>query len=164
MKKIALVIVMLIAGVSAFAVSVSEENVAVTPVEGSFSQLDYKGFSMLIPSNSQVNMTDNETIVKQPDGTYGMSVKVEIDKGASPTAAVQICRRLVNDLDVRGAKVSRVLVHGMTGGRLEGYAEGAPINVLVLDAGGKYLKLVIINTPERAAWTNMTIDSVNKIQ
>lgn len=144
--------------------SVSSEGGSLTRVEGNFSRLDYKGFSMLIPSGSDVNLTDKEAIVKYTDGTYGMSVKVESDKDASASAAVQICRRLVNDLDVRGAKVSRVLIHGMSGGRLEGYVEGAPINVVVLDAGKKYLKLVIINTPNRSDWTNMTVDSVNRVQ
>lgn len=136
---------------------------SVRPVEGNFSEFEYQGFTMLIPSNSTVDSTTKEAIVKCPDGTFGMSVKVEADKSASATSAVQLCRRMVTDLDVKNATISRVMIHGMKGGRLQGITEGAPINVVILDTGKKYLKMVIINTPDHADWVNITIDSINKI-
>lgn len=149
--------------VPVFAQKVSESvTESVRPVEGSFSRFDYQGFSMMIPSGSSVDMTSKEAIVKSNDGTFGMSVKVEKDKDASATAAVEMCRRMVSELDVRGAKVSRVMVHGMQGGRLEGMAEGAPMSVLILKSDDCYFKIVFINTPERADWVNICIDSVTR--
>ncbi|MCM1320331.1 MAG: hypothetical protein NC217_08135 [Muribaculaceae bacterium] len=136
---------------------------SVTPVEGNFSKFEYQGFSMMIPANNEIEMTTKEAIVKCIDGTFGMSVKVEKDSKASAAAAVQMCQRMVTDLDVKNAKVSRVIIHGMQGGRLEGVTEGAPINVVILDTGKQYLKMVIINTPDHADWVNITIDSINKL-
>lgn len=166
MKKIVFAIVLLALGLPTQVLADINTRTSdiVTPIEGNFSRMDFEGFTMLIPSQSLVSETEKEAIVKMADGTYGMSVKIEEDRSASASAAVQICNRLVNDLDVKRAKVTRVIIHGMQGGRLEGTAEGAPVNVLVLDAGKKYLKLVIINTPAHADWANITIDSVNKIR
>ncbi|MCM1005524.1 MAG: hypothetical protein NC402_04430 [Prevotella sp.] len=136
---------------------------SVTPVEGSFFKFEYQGFSMMIPANNEVEMSAKEAVVKSPDGTFGMSVKVEKDKSASANTAVEMCRRMVNELDVKGAKVSRVIIHGMQGGKLEGITEGIPVTVLILNAGGKYFKMVIINTPDHADWVNITADSVTEL-
>lgn len=139
------------------------QSETVTPVEGNFSKFEYQGFSMMVPASSQIDMTAKEAIVKTNDGTFGMSVKVEKDKDAKTDAAVEMCRRMATDLDVKGARVTKVMIHGLQGGKLEGTTEGAPISVLILNAGGKYLKMVVINTPDHADWVNITIDSVTPV-
>lgn len=136
---------------------------AITSIKDRFSNFEYQGFTLMVPSDNEIHVTDKEAVVKCTDGTYGLSVKVEKDRGATANAAVEMCRRMVTELDVKNAKISRVIIHGMQGGKLEGVTEGAPITVLILDAGSKYFKLVIINTPNHADWVNITIDSVNKI-
>ncbi len=58
--------------------------------------------------------------------------------------------------------MTRVSIHGMAGGRVQGTVEGAPISVVVLDGSGKYVKLVVINMPDRADWADMAIDSLSR--
>ena len=133
-----------------------------TPVAGTFSRFNYDGFTMLVPSGTLISKSDQEAVVKAADGTFGLSLKVEKDAAASPEAALQLCSRLVSDLRIKGARVTRVSIHGMAGGRVQGTVEGAPISVVVLDGSGKYVKLVVINMPDRADWADMAIDSLSR--
>ena len=97
-----------------------------TPVAGTFSRFNYDGFTMLVPSGTLISKSDQEAVVKAADGTFGLSLKVEKDAAASPEAALQLCSRLVSDLRIKGARVTRVSIHGMAGGRVQGTVEGAP--------------------------------------
>lgn len=132
------------------------------PANDGFRTLEYEGYKMLIPQEAVVDERESEAVVKLPDATFGMSVKVEGDKKASASAAVEMCRRLARDLHVKGAQVARVMIHGMEGGRLEGITEGTPINVLILADKGKYLKLIILSAPEHLLYPSITIDSVSR--
>lgn len=131
---------------------------------GRFTKYDYQGYSFMIPAESLVRATDTEAVIRTPDGTFGMSVKVERDRKAAPGAAVELCRRMVRELDVKGAKVTRVLVHGLQGAKLEGVTEGLPITVLILAHEGRYVKMVLINIPQQAATVNIVTDSVTRTE
>lgn len=131
---------------------------------GGFTKYDYQGYSFMIPAGSRVRATDAEAVIRTEDGTFGMSVKVESDRKASAGAAVELCRRMVRELDVKGAKVTRVLVHGLQGAKLEGQTEGLPITVFILAHDGRYVKMVLINTPQQAATVNIVTDSVTRIE
>lgn len=138
----------------------SQDSSFITPIQGSFSKFEYQGFTMLIPAPSDTRTTPDEAIIKTPDGTLGMSLKIESDRGATPEAALQMCRRMATELHVKGATVSHLSIHGLRGARLQGTTEGLPITVLILADKGKYLKLVIIHTPEQSDLTNIIIDSI----
>ena len=135
-------------------------DLSVVSNETLFKSFEYQGFTMQVPANCEANISKKEAVLKCIDGTFGMSIKVEKDKNASPNAAVEMCRRMVRELDVKNSKITKVMIHGMQVGKLEGTTEGAPISVLILAVKGKYLKMVIINTPEHADWANIVIDSV----
>lgn len=138
------------------AVSDKVENVA----ETGFSAFSYQGFDMLVPAGSQVEMTGKEAVLKTDDRRYGLSLKIETEADASPEAAVQLCSRMISELNIKNAQLNRVMIHGMAGGRLQGTIEGALINVVVLDASRRYVKLIIITSPDLASWADRTIDSL----
>lgn len=162
MKKLALALGLLL-GIAPFA-SAQEQVAEVTEQSQAecldFQEFEYQGFKMNIPINSEVSMTTKEAIVKCKDGTFGMSLKIEKDKGATPNAAYEMCKRMVTELDVKDSKITKVMVHGMQGAKLEGVTEGAPVSVLILATKDKYVKMVIICTPEHAAWANIVTDSI----
>jgi hypothetical protein len=128
----------------------------------SFTKFEYQGFVFAIPASVRMNETSKEAIGKCEDGTFGMSIKVEKDKAASGNAAVEMCRRMVTELSVADARVTKLLVHGMVGAKMEGNVEGSPLTMLILAADGKFVKVVIINTPQRADWVNLVLDSVTR--
>lgn len=165
MKKLILALAMLIPATFATLAQepAADSSQSLTPVEGSFSKFEYQGFSLMVPSASTVDMTTKEAVIKCNDGSFGMSIKVEKDKGASANAATEMCRRMVSELDVKGARITKMLIHGMQGAKLEGVTEGAPITVLILAVDKKYVKIVVINTPDHADWVNITLDSITPL-
>lgn len=161
MKKFLFALGLIASVVPAWAQQIGVQDVVTeTAAEQMFVQFDYQGFTMQVPAGCEVNLTTKEAVLKCGDGTFGMSVKVEKDKGASAEAAVEMCRRMVRELDVKDSKITKVMIHGMQGGKLEGTTEGAPVSVLILATKGKYIKVVVINTPEHADWVNITLDSL----
>lgn len=130
--------------------------------ETAFRPFEYEGFTLSIPTEAVVTQKEGTAIVKAADGTFGMSIEVKADKKAREEAAVQICRRMVSELGISDARLQRVMVHGLKGARVMGRSQGAPITVLVLDGGKKYLQIVVLNTPMRQGWTDFCLDSVTK--
>lgn len=164
MKNLILAIALLAPGVATYAQEPTAGTVHnLTPVEGGFSRFEYQGFSFMVPSGATISEKDKEALVKCADGTFGMSVKVEKDKKASAQSAVEMCRRMVTELDVRGAKITKMLIHGMQGAKLEGMTEGIPVSVLILAVDGQYVKTVIINTPAHTDWVNIALDSITRL-
>ena len=115
------------------------DSTLIAPIQGNFSKFEYKGYRMLIPSPAETRATEQEAVIKTADGTLGMSLKIESDKGASADAAIQMCRRMAGELLVKGAAVAHLSIHGLRGARLTGTAEGVPVTVLILAAKGEYL-------------------------
>lgn len=129
-----------------------------------FKPVQYEGFELLVPAEAEMHDTGKSAIVKCPDGTFGLSLQVTKDKKAGTEAAVQLCRRMVTDLKISGATLSRVTMHGLSGARVRGTAEGAPITVLVLDGGKRFFQAVAINTPRREAWVDRCLESIAKVK
>lgn len=139
------------------------ETESVTSVSTSeYVDLFFNGFTMQIPQGLPVNMEGNNATMKNPDGSFGLSLDIEKNKDARPQGAYEITQRLVTDLHIQGAKLSKVKVNGMEGAVLEGKIEGANVAVEVLDAGKKYVKLVAIYTDARAADAKKALLSIRK--
>lgn len=161
MKKFLLSLTLLAA---AAAVMPSYAQDATTPAvqeqQIDYADFNYQGFNIKVPAGCKIEMTSKEALLKSDDKTFGLSMKVEKDAKASGESAVQMCNRMIADLDIKGAQLNRLTNHGMNGARVQGTIEGAYINVVILDAGGKYVKLVIISAPEKASLAETIIDSI----
>lgn len=159
-RRLTIALSLLLCGISTPIFATAQTSETFTS-QDSFTRFDYQGYTMSVPAGVQIDITGKEAILKSDDGTFGMSLKVEADKGASQSKALEMCRRMVTDLDVKNAQISRVSIHGLNGARLEGITEGAPISMLILAAHHQYLKMVIINTPEHTSWASVTMDSLS---
>lgn len=123
----------------------------------------YNNISILIPEGCTPRVSDKEAVVKQPDSSFGLSLKIEKDKSATPALAEKLCRGMIQDLDVKEYSLTRVLIHGMSGARLSGKVEGTPVDVVILDGGKCLVKLVIIALPDHHIPVNRIIDSITRL-
>lgn len=128
-----------------------------------YGPFEYQGFELQIPMNTETHLTAKEATLKNPGLHVGFSLKIEADKKASPTRAMQLCQALVRDMDVKqAAEVKAVSISGMQGAMTRGSIEGASISLLVLDTGGHYLKLVGISPAQQEGIVEHVIGSLKR--
>lgn len=163
MKKLMLCLALLMSG----GVVLGQEPAAAPQTkmsaEGGFYEFEYQGFGIMVPTASQASVSGSEAVLKCADGTFGMSVKVEKDRGASADSALEMCRRMVSEFGVEGARITKMLIHGMQGVRLEGITEGLPVTVQIMAVDGRYLRIVAMSTPAHADWVGVALDSVTRL-
>lgn len=122
----------------------------------------FNGYTFKVPQGMPVNMEGNEAVVKSPDGSFGLSVKIEKDSKASANGAYEICKRVVTDLHLQEAKLTKVSVNGLEGACVEGKLEGMHVGVEVLDGGKRYIKAIAIYDASHLDAAKQTLMSVKK--
>lgn len=153
--------------VTASARGVSEEETVAATADGGedadtdFVELYYNGVTLKVPQGAPVDMNSKEAVLKTADGSFGLSLKVEKEPKSSPQGAYEICQRLVTDLNLRQSQLSKVSINGLQGACVDGSLEGSHVAVLVLDAGKRYVKLVVICAPQYVSRAGTVIKSVH---
>lgn len=106
----------------------------------------FNGFVFKIPQNVSVNMEGQEATIKSNDGTFGVSIKTEKDSKATAQGAYEICQRSASELHLKQPKLTKISINGLEGASVEGELEGMNVAVEVLDAGKRYLKVIVLYT------------------
>lgn len=143
-------------------VSDSETTSTTETVANDYVDFFFNGLSFKIPQGMPVNMEGNEALVKSVDGSFGLSFKMEKDAKATPTGAYELCKRVVTDLHLQEAKLSKVNINGLEGACVEGKIEGMRVAVEVLDAGKRYLKAIAIFDDSHADAAKEALTAIKK--
>lgn len=168
MKKIGILIISLVLSAAGFTgqaqTSSAVPTASQTTAEAATEYVDFffNGLSLKVPQGAPISMEGNEAVLKTPDGSFGFSLKTEKDKKASATGAYELCKRVVTDLHIQQAQLTKVNINGLEGACVDGTLEGVHVAVTVLADGHRYVKLVVICAPSHASWARTVIQSVRK--
>lgn len=164
MKRIVIMAAALLFAAGGVTIKADEPAVqsAAENVTNDYVDFFFNGFTMKVPQGMPVNMEGNEALVKSPDGTFGLSLKIEKDAKATAVGAYELCKRVVTDLHLQEAKLTKVSVNGMEGACVEGKLEGMGVGVEILDAGKRYLKAIAIYNDTHADDAKTALMSIKK--
>ncbi len=159
MKKLLLIVALLL---WILPVNAADTDLSVQDDE-TYSQFHFNKFVIDVPSTQTVDIENNEAIVKTPDGQFGFSLKIEKANRTSIEGALEICQLVTKELKMNNADIKAVTINGLNGARVKATMDDALLNIVVLTDGGKrYVKLVVVSTPEQAAKADHVINSLKQ--
>lgn len=167
MKRTAFILALLLAAGGATASAQQPISKTVVTMDTPTPSLDYvdfffNGYTIKVPQGMPVNMDGNEAVVKSADGTFGLSIKIEKDAKASANGAYELCKRVVTDLHLQEAKLTKVNINGLEGACVEGNLEGMHVGVEVLDGGKRYIKAIAIFDASHTDAAKQALMSIRK--
>lgn len=151
------------AGLSAHASEMPQMSNQETAIDGShYTDLFVSGYVFKVPKGVPADVSKNEVVMKNSDGTFGLSIRMKKNDKASANGAYDICKQAAKELHIEGATVSKVRINGLEGATVEGQIEGMNVAVEVLNLGGRYLQATSIYTDAHAEEAKTILTSVRK--
>lgn len=124
-----------------------------------YINLDYSGYEFEIPAGSIVDKGPR-TLVKYPDGSFGVSVTNEEKRGCNQKTALTACTKLAESLGLPKSKVEKVKIDRVIGAKASGTYQGSDITVMVLPYNNEEVSLVLMGAPNRRNWMDHFMESL----
>lgn len=118
-----------------------------------YINMDYAGYEFELPAGIMVDK-GSSFVAKYPDGSFGLSMSNESEKGTNQKIAFEICRRMATELKIPNPHVDKVKYGKCNGAKATGELEGSKVTILVLPYDGEQVTTVMLATPERSEWVD----------
>lgn len=164
MKKILILAAIMLASLSLYA---QDDNRAIgvqNNEDYTLMPFHYQGYVMQIPTDSQIEMNTKEAVIKNAKMKYGVSIKLEKDEKANLQRATTLCETLCKDLGLKDAKIESAKYAGLSGVQAVGQLEGARVQVVLLDSGKSYMKIILITDPTESSLAATILSSLTRNQ
>ena len=126
-----------------------------------YVNMDYADYEFELPAGVVVDK-GSSLIAKYPDGTFGLSMSNESEKGSNQKIAFEICRRMSTELKLQDTHVDKVKYGKCNGAKATGSMEGRNVTILVLPYDGEQVTAVLLAAPERSAWADHFLQTLKR--